>query len=59
MGLTIAGMTWLSGTYCMQVPGMTVTMSPVSTKCVTGTCDSVYVLSTIRELLTKKRRALF
>ena len=23
MGLTIAGMTWPSGTYCMQVPGMT------------------------------------
>ena len=35
MGLTIAGKTWPSGTYCMQVPGMTVTMSPVSTKCVT------------------------
>ena len=50
MGLTIAGMTWLSGTYCMQVPGMTVTMSPVSTKCVTGTCDLIYVPSTIREL---------
>ena len=50
MGLTIVGMTWLSGTYCMQVPGMTVTMSPVGMKCVTGTCDPVYVLSTIREL---------
>ena len=50
MGLTIAGMTWLSGTYCMQVPGMTVTMSPVSTKCVTDTCDPIYVPSTIREL---------
>ena len=50
MGLTIAGMTWPSGTYCMQVPGMTVMMSPVSTKCVTDTCNPVHVLSTIREL---------
>ena len=41
MGLTVAGMTWLSGTYCMQVPGMTVTISPVSTKCVTGTTQSM------------------
>ena len=49
MGLTIAGMTWPSGTYCMQVSRMTVMMSPVSTKCVTGTRDPVYV-STICEL---------
>ena len=50
MGLTVAGVTWPTGTYCMQVPGMTVMMSPVSTKCVTDTCDLVYVLSTICEL---------
>ena len=49
MGLTIAGMTWPLETYCMPVPEMIVMMCPVSTKCVTDTCDSVYVLSTIHE----------
>ena len=47
---TSAGLGWHGLQGHMQVPGTTVMMNPVNTKCVTGTCDPGYGLYTNSEI---------